>query len=171
MIPESVYQITSCSTRKKKRFDTPIASFRFRFFFPVFFFGHAVAQQPHGILLATPEKAVLDYLYFRTEFDADDFYEWRLNIELNEDDFTRLSHFIRKELELEGYSVEMKQVLKGAYHCYIRFPDILYAQKLSPATHEKILIQLDTEPQIYPDCPGRNAVKLENRCSFRTQTR
>ena len=32
LIPESVYQITSCSTRKTKSFDTPMASFRYRSF-------------------------------------------------------------------------------------------------------------------------------------------
>lgn len=71
------------------------------------------------------------------------------NLGLNEADFVKLSDFIKYELELEGYEIEMKQVFKGAYHCNIKFPDLLYREKLSPVKSEKILIQLDTEPQNY----------------------
>ena len=71
------------------------------------------------------------------------------NLGMNELDFTKLSDFIKYELELDGYEIEMKQVFKGAYHCYIKFPELLYREKLSPVKSEKILIQLDTEPQNY----------------------
>ena len=80
LIPESVYQITSCSTRKTKSFNTPLASFRYRSVSPACFFGYGIEQRDHDIFMASPEKAVLDYLYFRTQFDEHDFYEWRLNI-------------------------------------------------------------------------------------------
>ncbi len=71
------------------------------------------------------------------------------NLGMDELDFTKLSDFIKYELELDGYEIEMKQILKGAYHCYIKFPELLYREKLSPVKSEKILIQLDTEPQNY----------------------
>lgn len=80
LIPESVYQITSCSTRKTKIFNTTLACFSFRSISPKYFFGYTVEKSGNNILIASPEKAVLDYLYFRTQFDKDDFYEWRLNI-------------------------------------------------------------------------------------------
>ncbi len=80
LIPESVYQITSCSTRKTKLFNSPVASFRYRSCSPNCFFGYMIESQEHGIFIATPEKALLDYLYFRTQFDQDDFFEWRLNV-------------------------------------------------------------------------------------------
>lgn len=69
------------------------------------------------------------------------------NIGITEQDFEGLSLHIQKILALEGYEVEMKSVYKGAYHCYIRFPKILYQEGLSGHEEEKILIQLDTEPQ------------------------
>jgi hypothetical protein len=47
----------------------------------------------------------------------------------------------------------MKTVYKGAYHCYIRFPEILYREGLSGHKEERILIQLDTEPQHFPFQP------------------
>ena len=80
LIPESVYQITSCSTRKTKIFNTPLASFRYRSVAPAYFFGYGIERHNHDMFMASPEKAVLDYLYFRTQFDEHDFYEWRLNI-------------------------------------------------------------------------------------------
>nr|MBS0037141.1 nucleotidyl transferase AbiEii/AbiGii toxin family protein [Saprospiraceae bacterium] len=58
-----------------------------------------------------------------------------------------------------GYTIEVKQVSKGAYHCYIRFPKLLFEQGLSGYEEEKILIQLDTEPQHFdfvPDQPILN---------------
>lgn len=39
LIPEAVYQITSCSTGKTKLFNTPVASFRYRSCSPKWFFG------------------------------------------------------------------------------------------------------------------------------------
>lgn len=52
---------------------------------------------------------------------------------------------MKVELEKLGYNIEMRKVEKGAYHCYIRFPDVLYKERLTNHKEEKILIQLDTE--------------------------
>ncbi len=41
----------------------------------------------------------------------------------------------------------MHNVFRGAYHCYIRFPGILFETGLSGHREAKILINLDTEPQ------------------------
>jgi len=68
---------------------------------------------------------------------------------LSETEFTELSTKIKNELEKEGYEVEMRNVFKGAYHCYIKFPQLLYEQGLTPLKQEKILIQLDTQAQKY----------------------
>lgn len=69
------------------------------------------------------------------------------NTGISEVEFDALSQLIRQGLELEGYEVEMKTVLKGAYHCHVRFPALLFREGLSGYQEEKILIQLDTEPQ------------------------
>ncbi|ELR71651.1 hypothetical protein C900_02387 [Fulvivirga imtechensis AK7] len=74
---------------------------------------------------------------------------------LNKNDFTAVSELIRKGLELEGYEVELKVVHKGAFHCYIRFPGLLFKQGLSGHQEQKILIQLDTEPQNYNYTPEK----------------
>ena len=77
------------------------------------------------------------------------------NISIKEDVFENIAVIIKKQLELEGYAVEMKTVYKGAYHCYIRFPNLLYQEGLSGHLEEKILLQLDTEPQHFKFTPEK----------------
>lgn len=77
------------------------------------------------------------------------------NFQMGEDAFEKISGVLKKQLEQEGYSVEMKTVYKGAYHCYIRFPEILYREGLSGHKEERILIQLDTEPQHFSFEPDK----------------
>jgi predicted nucleotidyltransferase component of viral defense system len=76
------------------------------------------------------------------------------NSGLNENDFDNLAAIIRKELEKQGYAVEINNVFKGAFHCIIRFPGLLFEEGLSRFKEEKILIQLDSEPQHFSFVPG-----------------
>ena len=77
------------------------------------------------------------------------------NIGLKQSEFDSLSETIHKNLSLQGYQVELKTVKKDAWHCLIRFPGMLYDQGLSNYLQEKILIQLDTEPQHFQYAPER----------------
>jgi predicted nucleotidyltransferase component of viral defense system len=69
------------------------------------------------------------------------------NFGLTPDEFSDLGLVIKKKLELQGFEVEIKNVIKGAFHCNIRFPKLLMQSGLSGYAEEKILIQLDTEAQ------------------------
>lgn len=80
------------------------------------------------------------------------------NSGLTEDHFDDISEKIKAGLEREGYEVEIKTVYKGAFHCYIRSPKILFNEGLTGHTSEKILIQLDTEPQHYAFMPDRHII-------------
>ncbi|MCB9308271.1 MAG: nucleotidyl transferase AbiEii/AbiGii toxin family protein [Lewinellaceae bacterium] len=75
------------------------------------------------------------------------------NFDLTEAEFESVSEVLRTGLEKEGLEIEMRNVLKGAYHCYIRFPGLLFDAGLSGHREEKILIQLDTEPQHFVFTP------------------
>ncbi|HAI74020.1 MAG TPA: hypothetical protein DCS28_03455 [Candidatus Moranbacteria bacterium] len=75
------------------------------------------------------------------------------NFGLTADEFIELSKIIKKELELEGYEIEMRNVFKGAFHCHIKIPRILQANNLSVAENEKILIQIDTVPHSFEYVP------------------
>ncbi len=69
------------------------------------------------------------------------------NVGLNNDDFEQLISLIKKQLKLQGYNVETRNVFKGAFRSLIRIPDVLYKNKISKHKNEKLLIRIDMEPQ------------------------
>ena len=69
------------------------------------------------------------------------------NKNLSFEEFLELGIFIEVELRKRGFLVENKLVEKKSFHCYIKFPELLYQQGLSPLKEEKILIQIDTFDQ------------------------
>ena len=75
------------------------------------------------------------------------------NFGLSENEFEYLAAEIGKKLRLEGYEVEIKNIFKDAYHCHVRIPGLLFNSGLSGHKEEKILIQVDTEPQGFDYLP------------------
>ncbi|HMQ61271.1 MAG TPA: nucleotidyl transferase AbiEii/AbiGii toxin family protein [Flavilitoribacter sp.] len=69
------------------------------------------------------------------------------NFNLTSKDFEEVSATLKMGLERQGFSVEMRYVLAGAYHCYIRFPGLLYESGLSGHQEARVRINLDTESQ------------------------
>ena len=61
------------------------------------------------------------------------------NFNLSEEEFESISKLIQKKLEAEGYEVETRNVYKGAFQCYCRFPNLLFPLGLSGYQEEKIL--------------------------------
>lgn len=91
------------------------------------------------------------------------------NHDLSEDDFDRVAAGIRKGLEQMGLEIEMENVFRGAYHCYIKFPGLLYQTGLSGHREQKILIQLDTENQGFEYTPEIKFInKFDVFCSIPT---
>lgn len=88
--------------------------------------------------------------YGSTRFSEDLDFD---NFDLGMDDFDKLSLIIKNELSLEGYEVEVRNVFKGAFRCYIKIPHILYENNLSNMENEKILIQVDTVPHGFKYLP------------------
>lgn len=83
LIPEEIFQITSISTKKTASFTTPVGNFSYRHVKPGVFFGYRLIEfGKKRILMADPEKAVLDYLYLNPHLKTvDDFREMRINRE------------------------------------------------------------------------------------------
>lgn len=44
----------------------------------------------------------------------------------------------------KGFEIEFRFIQKGAYHCYIKFPELLFKSGLSASQTEKILVRIDT---------------------------
>ena len=65
LIPEAVYSITSVSTKRRKSFNTPIATFDF-FNVPEKNFLEGIQRiegESGAFLIATPQKSILDFVY------------------------------------------------------------------------------------------------------------
>jgi predicted nucleotidyltransferase component of viral defense system len=83
-------------------------------------------------------------------------------------EFGELAQSVKLFLELEGFLVETNLVAKDAFHCDLRFPELLFQQGLSPHQQEKILIQLDTVAQGYNYLPE---VRILNKFDVFTEVR
>ena len=98
MIPESIYGVTSASTRKTMNFKTPLGEFRYRSISPQLYFGFDYLPVAGTYCkIASAEKALLDYMYLHNEVkNADDFAQMRINREI----------FLKKvdRKKLESYS-------------------------------------------------------------------
>lgn len=80
-IPEQSFSVTSVTTLKTNHYETPKGSFLYRSVKPSLFFGYRVLPSDRRpVLMAEPEKAVLDFLYLHPELeDAVDIEALRLN--------------------------------------------------------------------------------------------
>lgn len=97
LIPESIYMITSASTRRTYLYETPVARFSYRTIKPTLFFGYSLL--PGGIKMAFMEKAILDYFYINPSLlSEDDFFSLRVNREemLSRLKKERLTDYVRR---------------------------------------------------------------------------
>ncbi len=73
LIPESVYEITSVTTKLTQIFKTPIASFSYKSLKTDFYFGYKIVNyEQKRFLFAEVEKAILDYLYLNARLTTED---------------------------------------------------------------------------------------------------
>ena len=81
LIPESVYGITSASTRKTMVFKTPLGEFTYRTLRAKLYFGFEYAKaNGRNYKIASAEKALLDYFYLNPGInDATGFAAMRVN--------------------------------------------------------------------------------------------
>ena len=84
LIPESVYEITSISTRKTYHFRTSIGEFIYRSLKPSLFFGYDLIKfHEKYSKMASIEKALLDYFYLHSDIETEqDFESLRINKEM-----------------------------------------------------------------------------------------
>lgn len=104
----------------------------------------AIFSSRFGSKLSFMGGTAAHIIYANARFSEDLDFD---NRGLNKDDFGQLSKRIQRKLRLEGYSLEVKDVFKGAYRAYIKVKDILFEQGISRHRDEKLIIQVDAEPQ------------------------
>lgn len=104
----------------------------------------AIFDSKHANRLSFLGGTALRIVYGNTRFSEDIDLD---NFGLSWQEFEEVIQKVSRFLSLEGFEVEIKNVKKGAYHCYLRFPELLYEQGLSLLPGQKMLIQLDTTAQ------------------------
>lgn len=88
LIPEMVYLITSISTRKTKLIKTPLGDFRYRVLKEDLFFGYRIIEAGGvSYKMAEPEKALLDFLYLRSDIKSEEDLE---GLRINQDVFQEI---------------------------------------------------------------------------------
>jgi len=82
LIPEAVFNITSVSTLKTTKFDTPYGRFEYKNIKPSLFFGYQLqTNNSFTLKIAEPEKMILDYCYLLKPTNIQDFESLRINKE------------------------------------------------------------------------------------------
>ena len=107
----------------------------------------AIFESVHASNLAFLGGTALRIAYGNNRFSEDIDLD---NFGLTWSEFEGVVQKVKRFMILEGFEVEIRNVAKGAYRCYLRFPKILFEQGLSPFRDEKILVQVDTTAQDYP---------------------
>lgn len=105
----------------------------------------------------------LRIIYGNTRFSEDLDFD---NFDFNKNDFFALTKEIENGLKKEGCEVEIRNVFKGAYRCYIKIPKILFDNEISNLREEKITIQVDTVPHNFNYEPDK---KILNKFDVFTQ--
>jgi len=106
----------------------------------------AIYQSEHARKFAFIGGTCLRIVHGNSRFSEDIDFD---NLHGGPEDWSALSEIIVRHLRLNGYEVEMRVMQKNAWHCYIRFPEVLFREGLSGYPEEKILIQVDAEAQGY----------------------
>ena len=112
LIPESIYVITSVSSKRTYVFETPLARFSYRKIKPSLFFGYSLLSG--GTKMAFVEKAILDYLYINPKvLTTEDFSSLRINRQemLSQLKMERLTGYIQR-FNHKRLSKTLKRFLK-----------------------------------------------------------
>lgn len=122
LIPEHVPVVTSVTTSRPGRWETPMGAFDYRHIKSEFFLGYGMLELGDGqaALVATPEKALLDLVYLQPASDNREYLrELRLeNLDrLNSDELGRLAEASgRPKLRKVAEMIEkMAKVEEGEY--------------------------------------------------------
>ncbi|HMC85720.1 MAG TPA: hypothetical protein VKI61_09345 [Chitinophagaceae bacterium] len=80
-IPEAVYSIEAITTVKTVSYSTPVGNYHYHAIKPAYFFGYFIQYWDRlPLLMAEPEKAIIDYLYLGSQLNKpEDLAALRLN--------------------------------------------------------------------------------------------
>ncbi|MBF0253127.1 MAG: hypothetical protein HQL29_04855 [Candidatus Omnitrophica bacterium] len=115
LIPETVYGITSASTRRTYRIDNDIAEFSYRNIRKDLFWGYNIVKNDDKCFkIASLEKAVLDHLYLNKHIAGeDDFRSLRIDrvVFFEKVDLNKFDEY-RKRFKKKAFSRRVKMFLE-----------------------------------------------------------
>ena len=116
LIPETVTTITSVSTRKTRRIETPFGRLLFRTIKPAAYSGYNVSgADEFGFSIARPEKALVDLLYLEPSIRTlEDIGEMRIDAEVAVELLSRERLIGFAELFGSGMLVRRVSMLAGS---------------------------------------------------------
>lgn len=99
MIPEAVVQLTSVTSRTTTYFENPFGQFTYRSVKEELMFGYtfkaSTLESHRSIMIALPEKALLDLLYLYPQYKSPDDM-WELRLDTDEIDVGRLDAYTQR---------------------------------------------------------------------------
>jgi predicted transcriptional regulator of viral defense system len=116
LIPETVYGVTSVSTRRTYKFMTSTTEFSYRTVRPDFYFGYIVQAYNQKVFkIAQPEKAVLDYFYLNPHLkNENDFESLRVSSE-------QFFEIVDEEILFDYFTKSLQKSLKERISHFIDF--------------------------------------------------
>lgn len=98
IIPEGVLEVTNATLRNPVEFDTPLGRYVYHHIGHTGFFGFDIeADGDNKIRVATPEKALLDFFWWKTgEWTEIEFARWRIQDPFKRLDLPKLKAFAMK---------------------------------------------------------------------------
>jgi predicted transcriptional regulator of viral defense system len=101
-IPEEIFQIISVSPKKTSSFNTSVSNFAYRHIKAKLYWGYQlIAFGEQNLLLAEPEKAILDYLYVHPRLKTPADFE---GMRINRDEFKAQVDPAKLQSYLNGFS-------------------------------------------------------------------
>lgn len=116
IIPEGAAAYTLITSKKTQQYTNEFGTFSYRHLSPKFFFG--VEQRKDGAWMATPEKALLDYLYLNSKKFKADFVCWQA------ERFDGLSSMDWKQMKQSAskYGMKKLKILVDSLRSYASSP-------------------------------------------------
>lgn len=98
LIPEGVMEVTSATLNNPAEFATQLGRFAYQHVSPRGFFGYETIREGlMPVLLATPEKALLDFFWWQdAEWDAAEFARWRIQDPWKKINYRRLRAYAKQ---------------------------------------------------------------------------
>lgn len=80
LIPESVFTITSATTKNTADYSTPVGNFSYKHIKPLLFFGYKLLKEKNFVIkIAEPEKVLLDFFHINKMNEKEELEEMRFN--------------------------------------------------------------------------------------------